>query len=176
MFPQAAGSPSAAPPLRALFEDFFVASSSPPQRVFLDWFARVRTALSEADARLASLLASGRPQRMSQYAVHGDFASSSAVSVNPSLLSVFEHSLCPSLQLGISLHEAALMESSSRFHSEALSHSLWLLSALLAFVCFQGFSPADASLFNTLVTSLSKCLAHQASLCFSHCLPRSQAP
>ena len=39
-----------------------------------------------------------------------------------------------------------------------------LLSALLAFVRLQDFSPADASLFNTLVASLSKCLAHQASI------------
>ena len=156
LFPQAAGSPAAPPPPRALLEDLFVASSSSPhQPVFLDWFARVRTSLSEADARLASLLASGLPdssllpQHMSQYAVHGDFASSSAVPVNPSLLSMFECSLRPSLQLSISLREAALKESSSRFHSEALSHSLWLLSALLAFVCLQGFSLADASLFNT---------------------------
>ena len=77
---------------------------------------------------------------------------------------MFERSLRPSLQLGISLREAALMESSSVFHSEALSHSLWLHSALLASVRLQGFSPADASLFNTLVTSLSKCLAHQSSI------------
>ena len=84
---------------------------------------------------------------------------------------MFEHSLHPSLQLGISLLEAELMESSSRFLSEALYHSLWLLSALLAFVCLQGFSPADASLFNTLVTSLSKCLAHQASLSLLLSLP-----
>ena len=130
----------------------------------------MRMSLSEADTRLASLVASGRPdssllpQRISQYAVHGDFASSAAVPVNPSLLSMFEHSLRPSFQLGISLREAALMESSARFHSEALSHSLWLLSALLAFVRLQGFSPADASFFNTLVTSLSKCLAHQSSV------------
>ena len=93
LFPQAAGSPAAPPPPRALFEDFFVASPSSHLPVFLDWFARVRTSLSEADARLASLLASSRPdssllpQRMSQYAVHGDFASS-AVPVNPSLLSM----------------------------------------------------------------------------------------
>ena len=169
LFPQAAGSPAAPP--RALFKDFFVASpASTHLPVFLDWFAHVRTSLSEADARLASLLASGRPessllpQRLSQYAVHGDFAASAAVSVNPSLLSMFECSLRPSLQLGISLREAGLMESSSRFHSEALSHSMWLLSALLAFVHLQGFSPADASLFSTLVTSLSKCLAHQVSI------------
>ena len=178
LFPQAAGSPAAPPPPRALFEDFFVASpSSTHLPVFLDWFACVRTSLSEADARLASLLASGRPdsfllpQRMSQYAVHVDFASSAAVPVNPSLLSMLEHSLRPSLQLGISLREAALMELSSGFHFEALSHSLWLLSALLAFVRLQGFSPADASLFNTLVTSLSAWLTSPLSLLLS--LPSS---
>ena len=84
--------------------------------------------------------------------------------VNPSLLSMFERLLRPSLQLGISLCKAALLESSSRFPSEAMLHSLWLLSGVLAFVCLQGFSPSDASLFNTMVTSLSKCFAHQASL------------
>ena len=167
LFPQAAGAPSAPPPPRALFEDFLAASASPHQLVFLSWFERVRTALAEADSRLASLLASGRvdssilPQRVTQYAFRGEFA---AVPVNPSLLSMFERSLRPSLQLGISLREAALLESSRRFHSEALSHSLWLLSGLLAFVRLQGFSPSDASLFNTMVTSLSKCLAHQALL------------
>ena len=138
--------------------------------IFLSSFARVRSSLSDADTHLASLLSSGRPassilpQRLSQYAVHGDFSSSAAVPVNPFLLSMFERSLRPSLQLGITLREAGLMESSSRFHSEALSHSMWLLSALLAFVRLQGFAPADASLFNTLVTSLSRCLAHQASI------------
>ena len=32
----------------------------------------------------------------------------------------------------------------------------------------QRFAPSDSSLFNTLVTSLSKCFAHQASLSASH--------
>ena len=167
LFPQAAGAPSAPPPPRALFEEFFTASPSPHQPVFLTWFDRVRTALAETDTRLGSLLAVGRadssilPQRMTQYAVHGEFA---AVPVNPSLLLMFERSLRLSLQLGISLREVVLLEFSSCFHSEALSHSLWLLSALLAFVILQGSSPSDASLFNILVPSLSKCLAYQASL------------
>ena len=135
LFPQAAGAPSAPPPARALFEDFFSASSAPHQPVYLSWFYRVRTALAEVDSRMASLLAAGRadssiiPQRLSQYAVDGELAAGNAVPVNPSLLSMFERSLRPSLQLGLSLREAALLESSSRFHSESLSHSLWLLFA-----------------------------------------------
>ena len=86
------------------------------------------------------MLAPGRadasvlPQRVSQYAVRGEFASGAAVPVNPSLLSLFERSLRPLLQLGISLCTVALLESSSCFHSEALSHSLWLLSGVLVFV------------------------------------------
>ena len=53
LFLQAAGSPAAAVPPRALFEDFFVASpSSTHLPFFLDWFVHVRTSLSEAEARL----------------------------------------------------------------------------------------------------------------------------
>ena len=45
---------------------------------------------------------------------------------------------------------------------------MWLWSGLLAFVRLQCFAPEDAVLFNTLVTSLSKSLAHQASVSASH--------
>ena len=62
LFPQAAGSPQAPLLPRALFEDFFSPASAPPQPVYLSWFERVRSALSEADTRLASLLASGRSE------------------------------------------------------------------------------------------------------------------
>ena len=166
LFPQAAGAPSDPPPPRAVFEDFFAASTSPHQPVFLAWFEHVRTALAEAGTHLASGRADASilPQRVPQYSVRGEFASGSAVPVNLPLASMFERLLRPSLHLGISLREAALIESSSRLHLEALSHSLWLLSGVLAFVHLQGFSPSDASLFNTLVNLLSKCLAHQASL------------
>ena len=81
---------------------------------------------------------------------------------------MFERPLRPSLHLGLAVREAALLESSSRALSEALSHAMWLLSGLLGFVRLQGFSPLDAPLFNTLVSSLSKCLAHQASISASH--------
>ena len=55
-----------------------------------------------------------------------------------------------------------------RAQSETLSHSMWILSGLLAFVRFQNFAPEDLSLLNNLVTSLSKSLAHQATLTASH--------
>ena len=158
LFPQAAGSP-AVPPPRAHFEEFFSPSATPHQPVFLSWFERVRTALSDADSGSGLL-----PPRSSQYAVGGDHALGSAVPVNPSLLSMFERPIRPSLQVGLTVREAASLEASCQSLSLALSHTMWLLLGLLGFVRLQGFALADVTLFNTLVTSLSKCLAHQASL------------
>ena len=170
LFPQSAGSSPAPLPPRALFEEFFAASPSPHQPVFLSWFERIQSTLSDADARILALLASGRhessllPPRLSQYSVGGGSASGSAAQVNPSLLAMFEHPLRPSTHLGLTLREASLLESSSRALSEAQSHAMGLLSGLRGFVRLQGFSPSDSQLFNTLVSSLSKCLAHQASV------------
>ena len=90
-----------------------------------------------------------------------------AVPVNPSLLAKFDRPLCPSLHLRFTVREAAVLETSSRSFSESLSHAMWLLSGLLGLIRLQGFALSDAALFNTLVTSLSKCLAHQASLAAS---------
>ena len=174
IFPQAAGSSQAPPPPRALFEEFFAPLPSPHQPVYLRWFERVRSTLSEVDSCLASLLASGRPEysllppRNAQYSVGGEALLGSATPVNPSLLAMFKRPLRPSLHLGLTIREAALLEASSRALSESLSSVMWLLSGLLGFVRLQGFSPSDAPLFNTLVTSLSKCLAHQASISASH--------
>ena len=88
--------------------------------------------------------------------------------MNPSLLSLFERPLRPSLQLGLMMWEAAALEVSFWAHSESLSHSMWLLSGLLAFVRLQGFQPAGSALYNTLMIYLSKSLAHQVSVSASH--------
>ena len=122
----------------------------------------------------AAFLSSGRsdfsflPPHNASYAVRGGFASGQAVPVNPSMLSHFEKQLKPSYHVGLTIREAATLESLLRCQAEALSHSMWVPSGLLGFVRLQNFAPADSSLFNTFVTSLSKSLAHQASLCASH--------
>ena len=59
----------------------------------------------------------------------GEFAQGSAAAVNPLLLSLFECPLRPSLQLGLTIQEAAALEASFRAHLESLSHSMWLLSS-----------------------------------------------
>ena len=169
-----AGSPSVPPPPRALFEDFFSSPTLSSSPIFLNWFGRVRSALEEANSRLASFVTFGLgdflflPSWSSTYAVHGDFALGGAAPVNPSLLSLFERRLKLSNHVGMSISEAAALQASLRSQSEALSHLMWVLSALLAFVRLQNFAPEDSSLFNTLVTSLSRSLAHQASLTVTH--------
>ena len=174
LFPQAAGSPSVSPPPHALFVDFFSSSTPPSSPIFLNWFERIRSALFQADSRLANFVASGRgdflflPSHSPVYAVHGEFALGGAAPVNPSLLSLFERRLKPLNHVGLSIRKDAAFEALLHSQSEALSHSMWVLSALLAFVRFQNFTPEDSALFNTLVTSLSKSLAHQASLTATH--------
>ena len=141
--------------------------------IFLNWFEGVWSALSEADSHLASFVASGRgdflflPSRSSSYAVHGDFALGGAAPINPSLLSLFERRLKPSHHVGLSIREAAALEASLRSQSEALLHSMWVISA--SGLCSSPeFHSGRFSLFHTLVTSLHKSLAHQASLTETH--------
>ena len=99
--------------------------------------------------------------------MHGDFTFGGAAPVNLSLF-LIERRLKPTHHVGLTIREASALEASLRSQSEALSHSMWVLSALLGFVRFQNFAPEDSSLFNTLVTSLSKSLAHQASMTAAH--------
>ena len=128
----------------------------------------------DVDSRVAALLASGRPehlllpQRLASYAVRGDCSLGRAVPVSESLLAHFDCPLRKNLQMGVTVCDAMVLEASFRGQSEALSHSMWVLSGLLGFVRLQDFTPADPVLFNQLVTALSKSLAHQAQVTASH--------
>ena len=174
LFVQAAGVPPSAPPPRALFESFSAPVAPATPSLNFNWFDRVRTALMDADSRVAALLASGRPeclllpQRLASYAVRGDCSLGRAVPVNESLLAHFDRPLRTNLQMGVTARDAMALEASFRAQSEALSYSMWVLSGLLGFVRLQDFTPADPALFNQLVTALSKSLAHQAQVTASH--------
>ena len=169
LFPQASGVPPSAPPPRALFESFFADSTPSSPNLHFNWFDRVRQSLTDADARMAAFLSSGSsdrvflPSRHLSYEVRGDHVGAKAVPANESLLAHSECPLRPNLLVGLSVRDAMALESSFRSQSETFSYALWVLSGLLGFVRLQGFSPSDPALFNQLVTSLSKSLAHQAS-------------
>ena len=100
LFPQASGVPPVVPPPHALFESFFAPAAPAAQSLAFNLFDRIRRALVEADASVAALLASGRPehlllpQRLATYSIRGECAGW-AVPVNESLLAYFEHHLCP---------------------------------------------------------------------------------
>ena len=120
LFPMASGVPPVEPPPRALFESFFAPVPPASQSLAFNWFECVRTALIDANARVASLLASGRPerlllpQRMATYAVRGECSHGRAVPVNESLLAHFERPLRPNLHLGLTVRDAMALEASFR--------------------------------------------------------------
>ena len=128
----------------------------------------------DADSRIAAWVAAGcsirsfLPARHSTCAVRGLHAAGRAVPVNDSLLSHYDRPLRPSLQVGITIRDLMSLEASFRAQSEFLSYAMLVLPGLLGFIHIQGFSPSDPLLFNQLVTSLSKSLAHQAHVAASH--------
>ena len=174
LFPQAVGVLPVEPPPRALFESFFVSAPQSHPPLTFNWFEHVSTALVDADSCLASWLAAGRSDCMfippwhNAYVVRGPHASGRAVPVNDSLLAHYYKPLQPSLQVGLSVRDLMALESSFRAQSESLSYAMWVLSGLLGFIGVQGFTPPDPSLFNQLVTALSKSLAHQAHVLASN--------
>ena len=174
LFPQAEGVPPVDPPPWAFFESFFAFAPQSHTSFAFNWFERVRTALVDADACMASWLATGRsdrlfiPLRHTAYAVHGPHSSGHAVPVNDSLLAHYDKPLRPSLQVGLTVRDIMALECSFRAQSESLSYAMCVLSGLLGFIHVQGFTPSDPALFNHLVTALSKSLAHQAHVSASN--------
>ena len=61
LFPQAVGAPTVTPPPCALFESFFAYATPFQQSLSFNQFDRVRTALFDADARMASILLLAAP-------------------------------------------------------------------------------------------------------------------
>ena len=132
------------PPLHALFEGFFAPSSLPSLPLHpLGLGMSVRLYCCRNSSSF--LLAAVRSVFLSTFSYSGvcsswGFSQGRAPPFPPCLLSLFVQALRPSLQLGISLQEAASLESSFLAHSEALSLSMWLLYGLLALVLLQGFA------------------------------------
>ena len=61
-----------------------------------------------------------------------------------------------------------MLETSARSQSEALSHSMWVLSGLLGLIRRDGYLPSDPLLFQQLVRSVSMGLANQANFAASY--------
>ena len=57
LFPQAVGTPPVVPPPCALFESLFASATPSQKSLSFNWFDQVRTALVDADTRMAAYLA-----------------------------------------------------------------------------------------------------------------------
>ena len=68
----------------------------------------------------------------------------------------------PYRRVGVTLKEAQVMEASSRSQTEALSHPMWVLTALIKFMLTDSLSPSDPVFFNQILASVSRGLASQS--------------
>ena len=171
LFPQCIG--DQVPPEKplALFEHFFAVpkeSSSPVLKLI--WFGRVHKALEDAYSKLLAHVGSKRsdssliPPHSDFYSVYQNPSEGKALPLDKSLESQFDKLPTPARLVGVNLRESEILEATFRSQSETLSHSMWVLSALLGYIKLQGFAPADPTLFDQMVTSISKGLAHQAKI------------
>ena len=155
---------------KADFEPFFAVSQDPPVLSSkLAWCERILVALEDADNRLLSHVSSERFDTNMILATHTFYgvvdnpSRGKFLPLNDSFSTLFDKVPSFTRLLGVSLKEAEVLESSFRNMFEILSHSMWILSGVLAYVKSQGFVPRDPSLFDQLVSSLSKGMAQQAN-------------
>ena len=66
--------------------------------------------------------------------------------------------------VGLTVAECMALERVFRGQTEALSHSMWILTGLLALIHDEGYFPKDENLFHQFVSSLSIGLSHQSNL------------
>ena len=170
-FPQSKGE---LPPTRlsqSEFECVFprqAESSSPLPALKL--FERIRLALSDADERLVRAVEQNKPskyllpRKKPIYAV-ADLPSGGVPLVpNQALDNQYTKRVNMFRSVGLSLQECLSLESLFRGQTEALSHSMWVLTGLLSLIRQEGFVPRDETLFHQFVSSLSIGLSHQANL------------
>ena len=169
LFPQAKGMPTSSE-FRSLFEHFYsVQSDSLPPVSKLNWFDRVLCCLQEADSKLASFISDRKSDTSvflpykSLYSVADNISKARPLPLNESLESVLTRVPQASRLASITLKELAILESLFRAQVETLSHNMWVLTGLIAFLKNDGFVPSDPLLFNQLVSSLSMGLAHSTN-------------
>ena len=102
------------------------------------------------------------PKRREYTSVPENPSAGAPLPVNKSLFAHFTGSVSKHRLVGLTLHEAAVLEGLFRSQTEDLSHTLWILSGLIGLLRHEGFSPRDPVLFNKFVSSLSMGLSQQA--------------
>ena len=167
MFPQARGQDLSQQQFRSLFEQFYaVQSDSLPPLPKLNWFDRIFQSLQEADNRLASVIENKKldssilPPIRSIYAVANNNSKARPLPLNDSMEALLSKVPQSSRLSTVSIKDCGHLESTFRAQNETLSHSMWVLTALIAFLKSDGYSPSDPALFNQFITSMSMGLSH----------------
>ena len=174
IYPQAKGLPPSPRRSKALFEDIFSSVVEPEPLPSLRWFERVVTALQDADRRLHLCVETKRldscllPVRKGIYSVYNNPSCGKFVPINDEFEALLDKPISNSRLVSISLKECSMLETSARSQSEALSHSMWVLSGLLGLIRRDGYLPSDPLLFQQLVRSVSMGLANQANFAASY--------
>ena len=107
------------------------------------------------------------PKRKSIYCVANFSEDSPHLVPNSSLDDLLSKKVSLGRSVFLSVGDCQALEATFRAQVETLSHSMWVLSGLLALIRKEGFLPNDQALFQTLVSSLSMGLAHQANMASS---------
>ena len=116
-------------------------------------FKRVGQALQEADDRLKRHVTSYRrdkyllPRRNPFYGVSENPSSGMAVPPNTTLEYHLTKYLPTFRSVSLTVEECTALETTFRCQSEALSHSLWVLTGMLSLIKNEGFVPKDQGLF-----------------------------
>ena len=120
-------------------------------------------ARAEALARCSKPLSQLLPSRSNRHAVADLPLYESSLAVNPSFAQLAGAKAVASRRWGsISFSEMERLERLFRSQLEMTSKSLWLMSGILAMLKRDGFQPADPTLFNAALVSVSATLSQQA--------------
>ena len=162
LYPQALGVSDRQPRERSLFENIFAVPPSNVQPMpELVWFERLQSLIRESDNRLVAHVLSGKfdfhliPGRKDIYSVHKNPSLGRGVPLNKSIELHLDRPPAPTCLLNVNLKEGFRMETALRSQTEALSHTMWVLSGLIGFLKRDGYSPSDQSLFDSMIYSLS---------------------
>ena len=159
-------------PPRCEFEEFFatseVTSSTKPN---LSLYPRVSEIIESSVDRASRFARESRPLHrvvpLKRRAFHvGDQPDFCAASfVNPDFSRISKHkTILKSRSSSVSLCDLEKLDHASRSMLAGQSQSFWLLSSLLAQLHDEGYKPADPTLFDKNIATLSASLASQTAL------------
>ena len=159
-----------------MYESFYeTPKETTPPIPTLNWFHHIKLALEDADNRFISHVDAKKSSdvpllpfynkiySVSDFELHGKPAP-----LNESFEALLHRAPDLRRSIDMSLRDTGILEATARAQCEALSHTSWIMSSLVAFLKLDGYVPSDPSLFNQMVRSIAMGIAHQANASSSY--------